>query len=141
MSIKTTIYQALATDVTLGNVLARHKAAPSKPAVYEGWAAEDTRKPYICLTYSEVESDHWAKRDSAVLVDIFSENSSTEAEWIRNRIIKILDRQVLHDTDDRYVRCYLDADQIIDDENPDICHWNVEFSALYWRESFYLDEE
>lgn len=142
MSILTTVYRVLREDATLNGLLARHKLTKTAPAIYEQWAAEGTEKPYINLTFRFDISDHWAKRDCTVNIDIFTAGDTMQAELIRNNVIKILDRQTLLDPDDGDVRCYLNNDTLLDEDTPEIAHWNIEMSALFWRSNFvgYLND-
>lgn len=136
MSVLNTVYNALEADEYLNTMLAANKLRGSAPAIYETWAAENTELPYVCLSYVFTTSDHWAKRSIAVSIDVFTASDSLQAENIKDRIIEILDRSVLQDNEDREVRCYLDNDNILEEDDPQICHWHLEFEAIVWRNGF-----
>jgi hypothetical protein len=139
MSLLTTVHGALTTNLKLNSLLARHKLAITKPAVYEQWAAEDTAKPYICLRYTFGDSYHWARSETLVNIDIFTDGDTVKAEAIRNQVIRILDKQTIADGDESDVRFFLENDAIIEEDNPSICHWNLEMKAIFWRQGFIED--
>jgi hypothetical protein len=137
MSAKTTIYDTLAHDTTLNGMLARHKYSASKPAIYEAWAGEDAIMPYLNLTYIESESeDHLSKRSCSVNIDVWTEGGTIEAEAIRNQVISLLKGNIIDDSDDRYIRLYLDGDFLTDEDEPNVTHWQIEFTAIFWREVY-----
>lgn len=136
MSVITTIYNALAENPVLNNSLARHKLTKTKPAIYEQWAAEGTEKPYICLNFFFGDSFHWGRSEAAINIDIFTDGDTIRAEAIRNQVIRILDKRTLPDAEESEIRCFLTNDSIIPEDNPQICHWNIEIQAIFWRNSF-----
>lgn len=137
MSLPTLIYNALAGNGNLDALLARHKLAKEKPAIYEQWAAADTDKPYICLLYSFGDSYHWARTEASVTIDIFTQGDTLKAEAIRNQVIRTLDKQKISgDGEESDVRLFLQSDSIIVEDDPQICHWNIEIGAVFWRNDF-----
>ena len=136
MSIQTAVYQKLATDEALQALLAVSTINPDKPAIYEIWAPQDTPMPYINLSYSTSEANHWAKRNTAFYVDIFSDQDSTQAEAIKNRVLKILDRQRIQLENDHKARVYSDRDGMVTEPAPGVVHWEMTFSLIYWRKTF-----
>jgi hypothetical protein len=135
MSLLNTVYERLAGNVKLGGLLAKHNLSMNKPAIYEQWAAPDTAKPYICMTYFFGDSYHWARSETAINIDVFTAGDTVTAEAIRNQVIKLLDQATLkgQDGEESDVRCFLSNDSIIIEDNPKICHWNIEIMALFWR--------
>jgi hypothetical protein len=136
MSIQTAVYLALANDPTLGSLLNTSTINPEKPAIYEVWAPQDTPMPYINLTYTTAEGNHWGKRNATLFVDIFSDSDSIQAEAIRNRVLKILDRQTLELENNHSARVHSDRDTLVTDTTPRITHWEMEFSIYYWRKTW-----
>lgn len=136
MSIQTAIFQRLAQDADLKTFLATSTIDPTQPAIYEIWALADTQTPYINLTYSHIQGNHWAKRDTDLSVDIFSNQDSTHAEAIRNRIIKILDRQLIDLEDGSHARVHYDSDGLMAEPNPEMTHWGLSFSIYYFQTTY-----
>jgi hypothetical protein len=135
MSIQTAIFQTLAADTTLGGLLALSTIDGTQPALYERWAPENTPMPYINLSYSTIEGDHWAKREATLVVDIFSDQDSINAEAIKNRVIKILNRQIIELENENNARVHYNNDSQIDEPTPAVHHWSIEFSIIYWRKT------
>jgi hypothetical protein len=88
------------------------------------------------LTYNTVEADHWGKRDTTLLVDIFTNSDSTVTEAIKNRVITILDRQKLTLEGDHIARIHSDNEMQILEDTSLVLHWEIEFSILYWRKNW-----
>ncbi|MHA1302193.1 MAG: hypothetical protein ACTSPI_00635 [Candidatus Heimdallarchaeaceae archaeon] len=106
-------------------------------AIYESWAERESKYPYVVLSWRFIPGDHWAKREGYLTCDIFTKGSSSiEAEDIKDRIVELLDKRLFSADESGKIRCYLNNDMIIPDEEPDICHWNIEFSVIYWRKAF-----
>jgi len=136
MSIEQAIYDVLSNDTELSGLLARSSFNTLKPAIYEAWASDETEMPYINLTYTTVEADHWGKRDTTLLVDIFTNSDSTVTEAIKNRVITILDRQKLTLEGDHIARIHSDNETQILEDTSLVLHWEIEFSILYWRKNW-----
>jgi hypothetical protein len=138
MSIITTLYNALETDTELKSILANSTINPEKKAIYDHWADNETLKPYIVIQFDFGESYHWAKRETLLTVDIFTDGDTVQAEHIRNLVILRIDREILIDPEDgAFIRCYLNGDRPIDEAEADeITHWNIDFSLHHWRNSF-----
>jgi hypothetical protein len=138
--VRTAIYEKLATDPELNDLLARStvEGMEQQPAIYERWAAAGTPFPYINLTYQFGESGiHWVKRQGTLNVDIFTGNAdSTENEAIAERIAELLDHAATDSEKDGLVRTfYLDETDLLED-TPDIIHWNVVYRVDHWRLRF-----
>lgn len=136
MSIQTDIYNVLASQSDLENLLAASTINPEKPAIYEDWAPEDTPMPYINLTFQTVEGNHWGKRDTKLFVDIFTDQDSTNAEIIKNNVISAIDRKKIDLSDGDKARVHSDGDRAITEAEPGVVHWEVEFSVYYWRKAW-----
>lgn len=138
MSVLTTLYTTLESDPTLRTILADSTINPTKKAIYDHWADNETLMPYIVISFDFGESFHWAKRETLLTVDIFTEGDTVQAETIRNLVILRLDREILTDPDDgAFIRCYLNGDRLLDEPDGDeVSHWNVEFSLHHWRNGF-----
>jgi hypothetical protein len=138
MSVITTLYNALEADPDLREILADSTINPEKKAIYDHWADNETLMPYIVISFNFGDSYHWAKRETALTVDIFTYGDTVQAEQIKDMVITRLDREILIDeTDGAYIRCYLNADRPLDEaEADDITHWNIDFSLHHWRNSF-----
>jgi hypothetical protein len=137
MSVFNTIYDALQNAPNVTGLLAESEYNPTKPAIYEEWASEYTQFPYMVYTISHSEGDHWAKQDSVLNLDIFTEGDTVTAEKIKNECIKVIDRQIFKDQETgANVRIYYSRDGIITEPTPKITHWNLEFSLRHWRKDF-----
>jgi hypothetical protein len=138
MSIITTLYNALEADEDLQSILANSTINPERKAIYDHWADNETLKPYIVIRFDFGESYHWAKRETILTVDIFTDGDTVQAEQIRNLVILKLDREIFIDPDDgAFIRCYLNGDRMLDEtEGDEITHWNIEFNLHHWRNSF-----
>lgn len=144
MSIQTAIYSQLAADTELAALLAASTINAAQPAIYEQWAPPETPMPYINLTYSSTEGNHWAKRDARLYVDIFSSQDSTQAEAIRNRVIKILDRQKITLENGTQARIHSDSDGLAADTQDAVTlttHWEIQFTVFYWRQTWAQETE
>jgi hypothetical protein len=138
MSVITTLYNALESNTDLQTVLANSTINPEKKAIYDHWADNQTPLPYIVIRFDFGTSSHWAKRETSLIIDIFTDGDTVQAEDIRNMVVNILDRNVLEDeTDGTKIRCYLNGDRLLDEtEGDEISHWNIEFNLHHWRNSF-----
>lgn len=145
MSLKTVIYQRLASDVILDGLLSRSviEGMETEPAIYERWAAPGTQKPYIVLSYSFRAGTGLIKRSGTLAIDIFTGNDdSTENEAIYERLVRLLDMQhhkpgkELISPTDGPIQVYLENDIEVPEPEPLIVHWRAEFSLSYWRRSF-----
>jgi len=134
----TTLYNVLENDINLNNILANSTINPEKKAIYDHWADSETLLPYIVIRFDFGASSHWAKRETALIIDVFTDGDTIQAEEIRNIIIFKLDRNVFEDqTDGSKIRCYLNGDRLLDEtEGEQIAHWNIDFSLHHWRDSF-----
>lgn len=132
------VYEALLLDPALDSLLARSVLPPgTAPAIYDRWAAPGTPLPYIVLSWSYSPGDHWAKRVAALTVDVFAQGPSAgRAGAIRDRIVVLLDRRLLTATEAGPVRCYVDNDGIAPEDDPQVVHWVVQFSVVFWRCQF-----
>ena len=124
----------LINDDTLKGLLADDDG----PAIYDTWGEQDTPFPYIIITYRFPVGNHWAKKSGVCNVDIFTKgNSSIEAENIKERVAELWDRQKFSsDESGPAIRPYLDVDGIIPEDTPEVVHWNMEFSVIWWRQAF-----
>lgn len=137
MSIINTIYNVLAEDTRINELLARSDLNPAKPAIYEEWATETTSFPYMVLSFSTITGDHWAKNETIINCDIFTYSNSLEAEDIKEALIFALDRQTFTDEKDgRFIRCYYNRDGFIVEPMENISHVNLEIAAQHWRNDF-----
>lgn len=134
MSIITAIHDKLSSYEPLTSLLAK---IDDQPAIYDRWAVPNAPMPRINFRLSSAAGNHWARRDSTLYVDIWAPGpSSTTAENIRNQVIAALDRQRLQGTGFDAARLALESDGIVEEDNPSIVHWNIQFSLRYWRTSF-----
>jgi hypothetical protein len=137
MSVITTVYKVLEADPRLRALLADSTIDPTKKAIYEEWADHEATMPYMNLTYSFAMGDHFAKDESLLNIDIFTESNTVQAEDIKEACIFALDRQTLVDeTDGAFIRCYYNRDGIITEPTDGISHWNVEITLIHWRNNF-----
>lgn len=143
MSIITTIYNHLVADDRLNSLMARSSLDPNKPAIYDEWATNETTFPYLCLSFSLGNSDvHFAKQETLLNIDIFTETNSILAEDITEACIFSLDRQTIIDEHDgALIRCYYNRDGQITEPTDGITHWNIELSLYHWRNSFIMHLE
>lgn len=139
MSIQTAIYSRLAGSEQLRGLLAASTINPAQPAIYEQWAPPDTPMPYINLTYATNEGSHWGKRDTTLIIDIFTDKDSTNAEAIKNKLLTILDRQKIDLEHEHQARVHSNRDQQIQEPEPYVTHWEIEFSVYYWRKAWLAD--
>jgi hypothetical protein len=138
MSIINAIYNKLVNDSRINELLARSSLNPLKPAVYEEWAENETNFPYLCLSFSFGNSEtHFAKQETLLNIDIFTESNSILAEDIKEACIFALDRQtIIDDSDGAFIRCYYNRDGMITEPTDGISHWNIEISLYHWRNNF-----
>jgi len=130
-----TVNNVLIEDSSLASLLSQ--TSWGKPAVYESWAERKAKYPYVVLSWRFTPGIHWARRDGYLAVDIFTKGSSSvEAENIRNRIIELLDKRLFSADESGQIRCYLNDDMVVSDEDPEVCHWNMEFNVIFWRKEF-----
>jgi hypothetical protein len=144
MSVITAIYDHLSTDDRLNTLLGQSSIDPTRKAIYEEWADHETGFPYMNLTYSFGMGEHWAKDETLLNIDIFTESDSMKAEDIKEACIFSLDRQTIMDeSDGAFIRCYYNRDGIITEPADGITHWNIEFTLMHWRQGFirHLDEQ
>lgn len=135
MSIITATYEALAASTELRGMLAANILDETAPAIYEHWAGENAPMPYVIMTFLTDESNHWAKHQTAVSFDIFTKDSLL-AESIKDRIIKILDRQEIPAENENLIRFFYDNDDRLDEPEANITHVTLSFRAYYWRKTF-----
>lgn len=138
MSITQAIYDRLQADSTLQELMAPSTINTTKRAIYEEWADPETPMPYLCLSFSLGNSEvHFAKSETLLNIDIFTQIDSITAERIARACIFSLDMQVLTDPDDgAFIRCYYNRDGQITEPTDGIIHWNIEMSLHHWRDSF-----
>jgi hypothetical protein len=138
VSIITAIYNHLVNDTRLDSLLTRSSLDPTKPAIYDEWATNETNLPYLCLSFSLGNSEiHFAKQETLLNIDIFTETNSILAEDIKEACIFALDRQtIIDDSDGAFIRCYYNRDGQITEPADGITHWNIEISLHHWRNSF-----
>lgn len=137
MSIIKAVYDHLEQDPTLRGLLAMSSIDPTKKAIFDEWADWQTNFPYMVLSFSFSEGNHWAKNETILNIDIFTESDTVTAEEIKQACIFALDRQTIIDqTDGAQVRFYYNRDGFIVEPTPNISHWNLEFSLHHWRKSF-----
>jgi hypothetical protein len=134
MSVHTAIYKAIAASTEIKELLASSTLNAAAPAIYEAWAPPDTPMPYINLTLSTAEGSHWAKRDTALAVDIFSDQDSTQAEEIKNAVVKTLNRRKIELENGYKARLHYDSDEIIEEPTPEVVHWEITFSVYYFED-------
>jgi len=108
------------------------------PAIYDSWAEQDVKFPYIVITYRFPAGDHWAKKSGIANVDIFTKgNSSVEAENIKERVMKLWDRRRFESEESGpAIRVYSNSDGVIPEDTPNVVHWNIEFNVVFWRKAF-----
>lgn len=135
MSIYTATYNALIADANLAGLIALNPL-DAQPAVYESYALHEAEMPYIVINVFSAKGSHFAKKDNVVTLDIFADGDSVAAEAIKNRCIKILDRQLIAAENENVIRFYYNQDSKIDEPETDVTHWNLEFNAFYWRKNF-----
>lgn len=139
MSIRTAIYERLAMDPTLADMLAQKPPEIGEgPAIYEQWAAPKTEMPYINVAFGFSPGGLGnVKRIGSLDLDIFTDGYDTmKIEAIQRRIIELLDLMTLHDLEDGPIRIYLDTETDIPEDSEAITHWNITFTLHYWRRSF-----
>lgn len=140
MSVRTAIYERLANDPALNNLLARSniEGMEEAPAIYERWAAEGTPFPFINLIWTFGESSaHWVKREGVLTVDIFTGGAdSTQNEAIQRRIVELLDHEQTIDPEDGRIETYYQGELDTPEDTPNVIHWSLDFRVDHWRESF-----
>ena len=131
------INKIMINDSTLKGMLARADFDETAPAIYDIWAERDVKFPYIINTYRFPEGNHWAKKSGVLNSDIFTKgNSSIEAESIKDRVIFLLDRRIFESDESGSIRVYLNMDGVMPEDTPEVVHWNIEFSVVFWRKKF-----
>jgi len=130
----TTVNQALIDDAGLAALLSKNSFGDS--AVYESWAERESTFPYIVLHWNIYRTEHWAKKDGELDVDIFTPGPSTIlAENIQTRVEEVLDRQLFESNESGPIRVYLNNATIVPDEE-EVVHMIISFSILFWRKEF-----
>lgn len=130
----TTVNKSLIDDGTLAGMLAKSSWGDS--AVYGSWSERETVFPYIVLDWNFYKSDHWAKFDGDLTIDIFTNGPSTiVAENIQNRIIEILDKQFFESEESGLIRIYLNNITNVPGEK-EVVQISINFSILFWRKDF-----
>lgn len=126
----------LINDDELGAMLAENSFGD--PAIYDSWAEQDVKFNYMIITYRFPAGDHWAKKSGVCNVDIFTKGPSTiEAENIKEKVMELWDRKRFSsDESGPAIRLYSNVDGVIPEDSPSVCHWNVEFSVIFWRQKF-----
>lgn len=136
MSIITATYNALVNDPELSGLLAADPLT-SAAAVYETWAAESARMPYVVQTHEQRKGNHFARIDALAIFDIFTDQGQANAEAIRNEILKILDQKAIETENENTARFYYSRDQEITGEpEENITHWQIVFAVQYWRKNW-----
>ncbi len=136
MNVKEKVLDVLNSDATLVSLLT---SAPwGGPAIYETWAPEHDR-PYITVKafYGEGIASAYL-RTGFFEIDCWDNgNSYVKLEQMKDRVIQLLDRQ-LFSTDESgpSFRLFLGMDAEVQDPDPDILRWRVEFNIRFWRQSF-----
>ena len=137
MSIITAVYEHLEQDATLRTLLAMSSIDNTKKAIFDEWADWQTEFPYMVLSFSFTEGNHWAKNETILNIDVFTESDTVTAEEIKQACIFALDRQTITDTTDgAQVRAYYNRDGFIVEPTPNVSHWNIEFGLYHWRNGF-----
>lgn len=136
MSVITTIYDVLETNLKLRGLLAQSSIDPSKKAIYDEWADNRTTFPYIVMSFSFAVGESWGKNETIMNLDIFTESNSVLAEEIRDACVFALEMKAFTDpTDGAYIRCYYNRDGFIVEPDENVTHWNLEFALHHWRNS------
>ena len=137
MSVITTIYNTLQQDEALGLLLANSSIDNTKKAIYDEWADWETNFPYMVLSFSFSEGNHWAKNETILNIDIFTMSNTVLAEEIKELCILAIDRKIFTDqSDGAHIRVYYNRDGFIVEPDDNITHWNLEFSLHHWRNNF-----
>jgi hypothetical protein len=135
-SVQKTIYNHMINYLPLTVHLANSTIDDTKPAIYEEWAPSDTPMPYINVRYDYAEGFHWAKRDVTLYLDIFTGKDTILLENIKNECLNCLDRVKIFSDNDVMVRSYSVRDSSVNEPDPNVEHWSMEFVCYYWRKEF-----
>lgn len=136
MSVITTMFNILSSDQDLRSLLGRHSLAPDYAAIYDRWVIEDAPMPYIVLSWGFQVGDTPTKMDSSIVMDIFTNGSSTiMAETIRDRLRALLDENVFFSEGEGTVRTHYLRDGNVQEPEDDVVHWMIEFRVIYWDAS------
>lgn len=139
MSVINAIYSKLSTDPQLDADLGRSvlDKTGTAPAIYELWPGPNSKMPYMITEYNFPQGNHWAKVNGSLTVSIFVDQRDTiKAERMKNRVISLLDRQLLRTPQDGLVRVFKGPnDQPGGAESPEVVHWIVDFDLRFFRVS------
>ena len=130
--------KVLIDDDLLKAMLASAIFDEDAPAIYDTWAEQDVKFPYMVVTYRFPTGNHWAKKSGIANVDIFTEGSSTiEAEKIKDRVMELWDRRrFVSEESGPAIRLYSNSDGVMPEDTPNVVHWNIEFNVVFWRKEF-----
>lgn len=137
MSMRTAIYNALAFDPVLSEMLAEKPADLGHgPAIYETWAPPGSDMPYMNLTYSIGPGADTLKRQGTLEIDLFVEGSDTVViEQINRRIKGALHKLRIRDAEDGPIFLTLENENDIPEDVENVIHWNTTFLLRYWDRS------
>lgn len=137
MTVAQVVYDALTNDPIIQSLLANSSTDPTKKAIYEEWANREANYPYLCYTLSNAESDHFAKAETLLNLDIFTWSDTITADKIAKQCEFIFARQELTDPEDgAVIRCYYNRDGFVTEPTDQVIHHNSEFSLYYWKKDF-----
>lgn len=114
-------------------------------ALYEIFAPPSAPLPYVVYYVEEINSDtHFGRNNGSVSFEIYTQDSTTIANEIKEAIIGILDQQRTPiNGDDNHLYFDYTRDNLAFSAEEDVIHDHVEFSFFYWRNTFisFLDNQ
>jgi hypothetical protein len=139
MSAKTEIYNILVNNADLNSRLARSniKGLEALPAIYDSWPDENAKMPYMVLSWRFPQgANHWAQVAALVDIDIFTNEQDTqEAEAIKDICLEALAWQRIRTETEGIISIYWGGtDGELQEPEPQIVHWNVNFLVKFWRQ-------
>lgn len=137
MSAKKEIYNLLTGNADLTAMLAKSVIDPLQPAIYDAWPGDNAVMPYMIYSMQNNEGQHWAQVAADLQLDIFSNSGdTTEAEAIKDKALEVLAWQKITNSTEGIITIYPGGnDSEIQEPEPGVCHWNIDFLVKYWRQS------
>jgi len=130
-SILDYIYTLLTSDATL-------KAAMGGTVnLYHTWATPDATFPYLVNRLDIRSTEFFPNQISTYYIDIWSDNSDSNAEVlpIRQRIIGLIDELQFDTTECVNGKIWKQTDGFIPETEPDIWHYTMQFNLRFYRKS------
>ena len=137
--VEAALIAALREDGTLQSLLAPsvlHDDAT--PAVWEVWAPEQQKEPYITLFGDYTAGDSpWALRTGTVDVHIWGRGPGhNEVRKIRDAVVRAVDRRMFFsDRTGHSIRVFAGADSPVSEDEPSQVHWLQALEVRFWRQA------